>query len=152
VERRESGESGLTLVGVLIAVAIAAVLVGLGARGYRTWRDAASLGAAASAARGHLALARTRALARRETLRVRLGPAGDLETLDSAGVVVDRTWLGQIAAGLDSVSLHPRTLRFNARGQAAPGSLYLFRGRRVARIVCNFIGRLRVVRYAVPGR
>jgi hypothetical protein len=132
-------------------MALMGLVASLGVRGYRSWRSSAALEAAGRAARGHLALARTRALGRRETLRVRLGARGALETLDSEGRVVDRSWLWDDSSPLDSVRLRPRTLRFNARGQAAPGSLYLFRGTRAIRIVCNFLGRLRVTRLSTAG-
>jgi hypothetical protein len=51
---------------------------------------------------------------------------------------------GPDALPVDSLRVRPATLRFNARGQAAPGSVYLYRGRRSIRIVCNFLGRLRI--------
>jgi prepilin-type N-terminal cleavage/methylation domain-containing protein len=139
--------SAFTLVELLIALTLAALLAALGARGYRTWRDSVALEAAGRAAHGHLALARTRALTRRQTLRVRLTQGGALETYDSAGRVVDRTWLSGDVSRLDSLRLRPRTLRFNGRGQAAPGSLYLYRGPRAIRVVCNFVGRIRTVRF-----
>jgi hypothetical protein len=44
---------------------------------------------------------------------------------------------------LDSIRLRPATLRFNARGQAAPGSVYLYRRDRGVRLVSNFLGRIR---------
>jgi len=78
---------------------------------------------------------------------VRLATGGVLETVDRDGAVVDRTRLLDSPLGVDSARLRPSVMRFNARGQAAPGSLYLYRGRRVVRIVCNFLGRLRVERY-----
>lgn len=143
--------SGFTLVELLIALTLAALLAALGVRGYRTWRDSVALEAAGRAAHGHLALARTRALARRQTLRVRLTQGGALETYDPAGRVVDRTWLSGDVSRLDSLRLRPRTLRFNARGQAAPGSLYLYRGPRAIRLVCNFVGRIRTVRFRLVG-
>jgi type II secretory pathway pseudopilin PulG len=135
---------------LLIALTVAGLLTALAFRGYRTWRDSVALEAAGRAALGHLALARTRALALRRTLRVRLAEDGALETYDATtGEVVDRTWLSGDVSHLDSLRLRPRTLRFNARGQAAPGSLYLYRGSRAIRIVCNFIGRLRTVRFTL---
>lgn len=142
--------AGFTLTELLIVLVILGLLAAGSISGYFRWRESAALAAAARGAHGQLALARTRALARREYLRVRLTAAGALETLDRDGTVVDRTRLLDPPLGVDSARLRPATLRFNARGQAAPGSLYLYRGKRTVRIVCNFLGRLRVERYEAP--
>ncbi|HKK08836.1 MAG TPA: GspH/FimT family pseudopilin [Gemmatimonadota bacterium] len=141
--------SGFTLLEVLIALTLCALVSALSMSGYRRWRDATALAAASRAARGQLALARSRAVARRERLRVRV-VAGALVTLDDAGAVVDRTILVGADLRTDSVRLRPATLSFNPRGQAAPGSLYLFRGARGVRIVCNFVGRIRVAGFDLP--
>lgn len=83
-------------------------------------------------------------MSRRETVRFR--KIGDQLVLQAS----DGSTLKSIALSgadrlpVDSVLLRPATFRFNARGQAAPGSVYLFRGDRSVRIVCNFLGRLRV--------
>lgn len=140
---------GYSLLELLIVVAVLGILVAGSITGYHRWRDSVALAAAGRGVRGQMALARTRALARRESLRIRLADGGVLETVDATGMVVDRTRLLDPPLGVDSVRLRPSTLRFNARGQAAPGSLYLYRGKRVVRIVCNFLGRLRVERYEV---
>jgi hypothetical protein len=60
----------------------------------------------------------------RRLARVPVGPGSDLQ--------------------MDSIRVRPPTLRFNSRGQAAPGSIYLYLGVRTVRIVSNFLGRLRV--------
>lgn len=145
--RRDGRSAGFTLIELLIVLVIVGMLAAGSITGYYRWRESVALAAAERGAHGQLALARTRALARREYLRVRLATGGVLETVDQDGVVVDRTRLLDSPLGVDSARLRPSTMRFNARGQAAPGSLYLYRGRRVVRIVCNFLGRLRVERY-----
>lgn len=77
-------------------------------------------------------------------MRVRLDPGGSLVALDARGRIVAATPLRDAGLlGVDSVRLRPATLRFNARGQAGPGSLYLYRGGRGVRLVVNFIGRVR---------
>lgn len=98
----------------------------------------------ASLARAHVVRARILAVAGRRTVRVRLDPAGSLVALDPGDRIVGATPLrGEGLLGVDSVRLRPSTLRFNARGQAGPGSLYLYRDGRGVRLVVNFIGRLR---------
>lgn len=92
----------------------------------------------------HLSRARMLAVARRQTLRVRISASGSLVLLDPDGERLDEVALqGDGLWTLDSLRLRPATLRFNSRGQAAPGSLYLYRGRRSVRLVSNFVGRIR---------
>ncbi|MFW6193741.1 MAG: hypothetical protein ACOC83_09675, partial [Gemmatimonadota bacterium] len=69
---------------------------------------------------------------------------------DTDGELVGTTPLVAGTFDLDSARLRPSVLRFNARGQASPGSLYLYRKRRGVRVVSNFIGRVRVERFALP--
>jgi len=149
--RRGGRSAGFTLIELLIVLVIVGLLAAGSIAGYYRWRETAALAAAARGAHGQLALARTRALARREVLGVRLSARGVLETVDEEGTVVDRTRLLDPPLGVDSVRLRPATMRFNPRGQAAPGSLFLYRGNRAVRIVCNFLGRLRIERYAISG-
>lgn len=142
------GAGGHTLVELLAAMLLAGLLAAVGARGVRALREAVVLDRAQATVRGELARARLIALSRGRTVRVRLAGDGELR-LESAGEVLDRLPLLSGELTLDSVRLRPSTLRFNARGQAAPGSVYLYRGRRGVRVVCNFLGRLRVERFAV---
>lgn len=148
---RRTGARGATLPELLIAMVILATLLAMGASGFRTLRSAVSMQAATRSVRNHLALARALAVTRRERIRVRLDAGGDVVLLDDS----DRRLAGA-SVGLDgdvrvdSVRLRPATMRFNARGQAAPGSAYLYRGDRVVRIVCNFLGRLRVESRRIP--
>ena len=145
------GAVGVTLPELLIALTIVGTLAAMGASGFRSLRDATSMRAATWSVRNHLVMARSLAIARREKIRVRLGPHGDLTLLTASG---DRVATAAVGPGadvpVDSLRVRPSTLRFNARGQAAPGSVYLYRGDRVVRVVTNFLGRLRVEAYRAP--
>ena len=139
------GKAGFTLTELLIAVAIAGTLTAVGLTGFHSLRQTSRLHAAVRSVRGHLTLARTLALGRREQIRVRLDSSSDLVILDPVG---NRLASASVGRGddlpVDSVRIRPATMRFNARGQAAPGSVYLHLGDRTVRVVCNFLGRLRV--------
>lgn len=154
-ERAQRGRApatgrGATLLEVLVAVVLLALVVATGAEGLRRYRDAVSLDRAVAAARGRLAQARMLGVARRGVVKLRITPGGVLELRDPDGVPAGATPLLSDAFGLDSVRLRPSVLRFNARGMAGPGSLYLYRGDRGVRIVSNFLGRLRTERFEVP--
>jgi len=135
---------GFTLPELLIALTLLSTLLATGWSGFRQLREAAALRAAARQVVAQLTLARRLAVDRRETVRFR---AGGVEVALSApdGRILERIALrGPDRLPVDSIRVRPATLRFNPRGQAAPGSVYLYRGRRSIRIVCNFLGRLRV--------
>lgn len=142
--------AGFTLPQLLMALVLIAIGLGVAIPTGGTALDAFALRRAGDLARGHLARARLLAVARREIVRVRAGPEGELLALgpDDASLAV--THLDHPPLGLDSLRLQPSTLRFNARGQAAPGSVYLYRGRRGVRLVCNFLGRVRRETFPVP--
>lgn len=145
------GHAGLTLPELLITLTVLGTLAALGASGFRGLRDAVSMRAATWSVRNHLVLARSMAIARREKIRVRLDTHGHLVLVDQAGETLISAAVGPAAdVPVDSIRVRPRTLRFNARGQAAPGSVYLYRGDRVVRVVSNFLGRLRVEAYRTP--
>ena len=132
---------------VLIAVTIAGTLTAISLTGMRGHAEAIAMRAAERAVRGQLVLARTVAVARRETVRVRADETGDLVILDVSGARLHSAGIGGATGlGVDSMRVRPSTLRFNSRGQAAPGSVYLYRGDRTVRIVSNFLGRLRTER------
>jgi Tfp pilus assembly protein FimT len=132
---------------VLIALTVLATLAGLSAGGFRTLGEALSMQAATRSVRNHMALARSLAVARRARVRLRLDATGDLVLLDDFDRPLASASVGSRGeVRVDSVRLRPATLRFNARGQAAPGSVYLYRGDRSVRIVSNFLGRLRIER------
>lgn len=135
---------GFTLVELLIALTVVGTLLTLSWTGLRTFREASALRGAARQVVAELSLARRMAVNRRETIR--FAAAGDDLALkgEDGGVLVRLALAGPDALPVDSLRVRPATLRFNARGQAAPGSVYLYRGRRSIRIVCNFLGRLRV--------
>lgn len=141
--------AGVTLVELLMALSLLAVVAALGAEGVRRYRDAVALERATDAVRGRLAEARMLAVARRGVVELRITSGGTLELRDPAGAVAGVTSLLGGAFDLDSARLRPRVLRFNARGQAAPGSLYLYREGRGVRVVSNFVGRVRVERFPV---
>jgi prepilin-type N-terminal cleavage/methylation domain-containing protein len=135
---------GVTLPELLMALTLAGVILAVSASGFRRFREAAGLHAAGRTVRVQLDLARRLAVTRRETVRMQATPTGDLVLLtpsDSPLAIVHVGRSGDLH--VDSVRLRPRALRFNARGQAAPGSVYLFRGRRGIRLVSNFLGRVR---------
>lgn len=142
------GVAGVSLPEVLVVVAIAGVAIGLGAEGFRRLADAVALHGAAGAVRGQIGLARARAVMQRSTVRVGLSPEGEVVVWDPDGRAVSRVALRRGPLALDSARLRPATLRFNQRGQAAPGSVWLYRGRRGVRVVTNFLGRVR--RESVP--
>jgi prepilin-type N-terminal cleavage/methylation domain-containing protein len=140
-----AGASGLTLTEVLIVLSVAGTLAALTLTGFRSFRDAHSMRAAAWSVRNELALARSLALGRREVVRVTVDPELGLTILDSSGRRLGGVTIGPDGdLAVDSIRTRPRTLRFNSRGQAAPGSVYLYGKGRVVRVVCNFLGRLRV--------
>lgn len=139
---------GYTLVELLAAVAVAGLVAAMGVSGFRAVREAVVLDRAQAAVRAQLGRARLLALSRGRTVRVRLAAGRELR-LEAGGEVLDRLPLLSGGLALDSARLRPRTLRFNGRGQAAPGSVYLYRGGRGVRVVCNFLGRLRVERIAI---
>jgi hypothetical protein len=117
----------------------------MSASSFRELRAAAYVHAASRSVRNQLVLARSLSVARRERIRIRLDPEGDLVLLDDSGRRLARATVGLDGdLRVDSVRVRPATLRFNPRGQAAPGSVYLYRGNRIVRIVSNFLGRLRV--------
>lgn len=135
---------GFTLPEMLIVLTIAATAFTLGWTGLRGFREASALRAAARQVTAELTLARRLAVNRRETVRFSAS-SGDLALTGEDGAVLARLALaGPDALPVDSLRVRPATLRFNPRGQAAPGSVYLYRGRRSIRIVCNFLGRLRI--------
>ncbi|MBT8462615.1 MAG: GspH/FimT family pseudopilin [Gemmatimonadetes bacterium] len=151
LNRPTSIPAGVTLPELLITLTILGTLAAMGAGRLRSLREATSMRAATWAVRNHLALARSLAIARREKIRVRRGPGGDLVILTATGERVMNIGVGPASeVPVDSLRIRPATLRFNARGYAAPGSVYLYRGDRVVRIVSNFLGRLRVERHRVP--
>jgi len=143
--------AGFTLPELLIALTVIGALAALGASGFRNLRDATSMRAATWTVRNHLVAARSLAIARREKIRIRVDPSGSLVLITSTGHILLTTPVGRSAdLPLDSLRVRPPTLRFNARGQAAPGSVYLYRGDRVVRVVSNFLGRLRVEAHRAP--
>ena len=87
---------------------------------------------------------RLRAVAHREKLRVVVSGRGTLEILDGSGRVVNRFELaGPGRPRVDSVRIRPRTIRYNARGHGAAGSITLYLGNRGKRVISNFLGRIR---------
>ena len=149
--RNTLGPAGVTLPELLITLTVVGTLTAVSASGMRNLRDAYSMRAATWSVRNHLALARSLAIARREKIRVRRDESGDLVVLTSSGERVAAAAIGRAAdVPVDSLRVRPPTLRFNSRGQAAPGSVYLYRGDRIVRVVSNFLGRLRVESYRGP--
>jgi len=137
---------GITLPEVLISLSMLTILAAA-VLPLRSWLDGISLDRSAQLAISHLNRARMSAVSRRATLRVRVSGPGEILLLAPDGSRISSTRLaGDGLARLDSIRLRPTTLRYNARGQASAGSLYLYKGDRGVRIVSNFVGRLRLVR------
>jgi len=142
---------GVTLPELLIALTILGTLGAIGASGLRSLRDSTAVRAATWSVRSHLILARSLAIARREKILIRRDANGSLVILATDGRTVAAASVGPRAdLAVDSLRVRPSTLRFNALGQAAPGSVYLYRGDRVVRVVSNFLGRLRIESCRVP--
>lgn len=140
--------NGVTLVELLIALVLTGTLASLGIASIAGVRERAALDGAADAVTRQVALARAVAVARRESVRLtRLGSA--LGVVDSGDRLVTAIGVGRTEdLAVDSVRVRPGSIRFNARGQAGPGSIYLWRGHRGVRLVVNFLGRVR--RETVP--
>jgi len=129
---------------LLIGLVIFGTITAFGVSGYVSLREAQSLRSATREIRAQLSFARRAAVSRRETVRFRQ-INDQLVLLTPDGTAITSIALSGVdRLPVDSVQLRPATFRFNARGQAAPGSVYLFKGSRSIRIVCNFLGRLRV--------
>lgn len=138
-------DGGLTLPELALCVALLGVLLAVALPTFG-WLDRFALDRAARLAGAHLTRARMSAVARRETLRVRVAPDGLLVLFDAGGRRLAATPLaGEGPFRPDSVRLRPTTLRYNPRGQASAGSLYLYKGSRGVRLVSNFVGRVRRV-------
>lgn len=136
--------NGFTILELLIGLVVVGTISSFGISGFIGLRESHALRSATQQVRQQLSLARRTAVNRRETIRFR--QTGDQLVLEAADGTVLTTiaMTGVDRLPVDSVQLRPATFRFNARGQAAPGSVYLFRGNRSVRIVCNFLGRLRI--------
>lgn len=136
--------SGFTLIELLVVMTVLASAAALGWSNARSLRDAAALRSAARQVTGQLALARRLAVHRREIVRVvATGEQFALMTPDGRRLAV-LPLRGDDRVPVDSLRVRPRTMRFNPRGQAAPGSVTVYRGSRSIRVVSNFLGRLRV--------
>ncbi|MDT8435446.1 MAG: prepilin-type N-terminal cleavage/methylation domain-containing protein [Gemmatimonadota bacterium] len=135
--------AGFTLVEMLIALVVAGTLVAIAVPPLVRLRSAATLNGAADAVARQLALGRNLAIARREPVRLRAGPAGT-ELHDPEGNVLVALRLGRgEELPIDSLRVRPAAIRFNERGQAGAGSVYLWKDDRGVRLVCNFLGRVR---------
>lgn len=135
---------GFTLTELVVVVALLGSLGMVGITTWRAHREATDLRGGVRVAREALATARLAATAGRRVVRLQVEGAATLVLTDPGGSVVRRWSLGPHGTfRLDSVRLRPSTLRFNSRGQAAPGSVYLYRGDAGVRLVINFLGRVR---------
>lgn len=141
--RSRAPRGGFSLLELLVVVVLLGLLAGAAALSVAAHRDATALTRGARAVRGLIASARQAAVARRAIVRVRVDAGPTVTATASDGSPVASVPLGAGELELDSVRLRPATLRFNPRGQAAPGSAYLYRGDRRVRLVCNFLGRVR---------
>jgi len=135
---------GFTLVRTLMAIIVLGTAATLSVSGLRAFTARAELVGAARVVRGQIGYARALAAARRERVGLELTPGGELILVDSRDSVLRRTrLLGSDGFRLDSARIRPAALRFNPRGQAAAGSVYLHKGNAGLRLVVNFVGRVR---------
>ncbi len=135
--------SGHTLLELLLVLVILGALAALGWGALQRARDVAALEGAARAVARELALAKNLAVSRRETIRLR-GDVGGIGIFASDGTRLANLDIGRGGElPVDSVDIRPRILSFNARGHSGAGSIYLWRGTRGIRLVCNFLGRVR---------
>jgi prepilin-type N-terminal cleavage/methylation domain-containing protein len=136
-------ERGLTLPELITALSMLAVLAALTLPTFDVLARL-SLDRSADLAAAHLSRARLEALARRQKVEVRLAGGGRLLLVDASGTRVSEVDLaGEDLLAVDSARIRPSSIRYNARGQGSPGSLYLYRGRRGVRVISNFVGRVR---------
>ncbi len=141
--------SGMTLIELLIVLLLLSTVSAIGWHSLRRFRDAAALQEAANAVTRILNLGRAAAISRRETIGLRVG-GGELLLISGDGAVIARLEIGPGAElPVDSVRVRPATIRFNSRGHAGAGSVYLWRRGVTVRLVCNFLGRVR--REVLPG-
>lgn len=138
------GSRGFTLVQMMIAVLLLGIALSGSIAGARLLVGQSAMRAVATEMRAQLVYARAIAISRRENIELTLEPGGHLRLADSKDSVIRRIRLiGDHGSRLDSVLLRPKTLRFNPRGQAAAGSVYLFGSGGGVRLVVNFLGRVR---------
>jgi Tfp pilus assembly protein FimT len=122
---------------------VTGALASIGVAAIAGARERAALDGAADTVTGQLVAARGLAVARRESVRLTPRESG-LAILDAEDRVVAVLGVGRTDdLPVDSVRVRPASIRFNARGQAGPGSVYLWRGTRGIRLVVNFLGRVR---------
>lgn len=144
-------QGGFTLLELTVVVALVGLLVIASFEGFRALAESTAITGAARAVNEHVVRARSTAVYRRERIRLRLDSFTELTIRDGRDSVLHSLSLARTGPfGIDSVRLRPATLRFNPRGQAAPGSIYLYRSNRGARVIVNFLGRVRVQRFPVP--
>jgi prepilin-type N-terminal cleavage/methylation domain-containing protein len=134
---------GFTLVELLIGLVILGFIMALGWSGLRSFRESASLEGAARGATRLLILGRGLAVARREPVHLRAVPHGLALTAPDGAQLAGLSVGPGAEFDVDSVRIRPSALRFNTRGQAAAGSVYLWKGDTGIRLVCNFLGRVR---------
>jgi len=133
----------VTLVEILIALVVTAALVSIGLASMAGIRERAALDGAADTVVRQIDLTRSLAVARRETVRLTHRDPG-LAVVDAGDRVVATLEVGRTGdLAVDSVRIRPAAIRFNARGQAGPGSVYVWRGGRGVRLIVNFLGRVR---------
>jgi prepilin-type N-terminal cleavage/methylation domain-containing protein len=135
--------NGLTLVELLVALVVTGTVSSIAIASVAALRERTALNGASDAVTRQIALTRSIAVARRETVRLTRRASG-LAIVDARDRTVATLGVGRNEdLAVDSVRVRPASLRFNARGQAGPGSIYLWRGDRGVRLVVNFLGRVR---------
>lgn len=136
---------GFTLIELVVVIAIVGILL----LALTSWGavDRFRLSRAARLTAAHVSRARLHAIAAHDPVVIGLN-GSTLEIASGTGAVISRLDLSPSGLGLvDSVRIRPAILRFNPRGHGSSGSLYLYRGRRGVRVVSNFVGRVRTLRF-----
>ncbi|MCG8466946.1 MAG: GspH/FimT family pseudopilin [Gemmatimonadetes bacterium] len=144
IEGRRRPSRGFGSIELLIAIA----LIGLLLATTVSWEpiDRWSLARATRLAETELRRARSVALSEHRRIDVRADD-GWLELSAPGSGPIGRIQLAGPGGLADSIRLRPRVLRFNGRGQGSAGSLFIYRGSRGMRVISNFLGRVRTIRF-----
>ncbi|MFQ5519720.1 MAG: Tfp pilus assembly protein FimT/FimU [Mariprofundus sp.] len=136
-------QRGFTLIELMIAVVIIAVLVTIGVPAFSDWRAKQSVRSGAQALMAHMKQARVLALSENRSVSITFTSTSyifDADTSGSCGLCrKETTSLSQFSS---SMSLSPTTTRtFTSRGTANSGSVVLTASGHSKTITLNVIGR-----------
>jgi prepilin-type N-terminal cleavage/methylation domain-containing protein len=133
---------GFTLLELLAALGLSAVLAAIGTLGVRALADTSHLAAGSRVVAATLRLARGRALARNVVVEVHFDAGIGTCEVHAGGAVLERHMLppGVRFAGLPASA----RIRFGALGTAENGTIRLAAGARTRSVVVNQRGRVRL--------